>query len=476
MSTQVLDDIHAVPFAIPKNNDQWYEGLVNGLSTQDIHAMGGQEPLKVISHMMANAFLATANSITAYNLAIAERIVGYVDLVAANVDGRHAYQSHFDDLRLLVQTDNQLLKNLNLQVSQLPLSQGHGTSRQPKIGEPPEFNGTDGKVKFNEWLNKISLWLVHEGVATDKQRIAVAMGRLSGAAAQYMEPWIKKLTKGESLGSWDDFVNELRVQYGQRDEREGAKKELTALFANTDLAHKNFVKYAERFRTLGRITGYEDELLIDKLNSVMEKDMRLALIGYKSHGQVPKEWGKYLDMLLAIYKEVHPDKVQGHIFSKEKDLSTSMDVDTMETQNKKKKNFKKSDSKQVNSTEKSSKFCHICKKKFHDTEECRYNGKVAETPKESPPMKEEAKKRKEASSGFKKKIRAATAQTSDESDSDDQEKPPKALSSKHSANTITTLLKEVDDNDELSDPPPPSDKGKDKRKLFEAKDFLRSTM
>ena len=86
-----------------------------------------------------------------------------------NIGSHYAYQAHFDDLKLLVQTDNQLLKNLNLQVSQLPLSQGHGSSHQPKIGEPPEFNGTDGKMKFNKWLNKVSLWLVHEGVATDKQ-------------------------------------------------------------------------------------------------------------------------------------------------------------------------------------------------------------------------------------------------------------------------------------------------------------------
>ena len=86
----------------------------------------------------------------------------------------------------------------------------------------------------------------------------------------------------------------------------------------TDLTYKNFIKYAERFRILGRITGYKDKLLIDKFNNIMEKDMHLVLIGYKSHGQVPKEWRNYLDILLAIYKEVHSEKVQGHIFTKKK--------------------------------------------------------------------------------------------------------------------------------------------------------------
>ena len=34
------------------------------------------------------------------------------------------------------------------------------------------------------------------------------------------------------------FIGKLSVQYGQWDEKEGVKKELTALFANTDLVYK----------------------------------------------------------------------------------------------------------------------------------------------------------------------------------------------------------------------------------------------
>ena len=107
------------------------------------------------------------------------------------------------------------------------------------------------------------------------------------------------------------------------------------------MAHKNFVKYAERFRTLDRITEYEDDLLIEKLNNIMKKNMCLVLIGYKSHGQVSKEWGNYLDMLLAIYKKVHPEKVQGHIFTKKKDMSTPIEEDTVENETQKKKKLSK---------------------------------------------------------------------------------------------------------------------------------------
>ena len=42
-----------------------------------------------------------------------------------------------------------------------------------------------------------------------------------------------------------DLAQELKNIYGQRDDKEGAKKELTVLWVNKDLAKKNFVKYAE---------------------------------------------------------------------------------------------------------------------------------------------------------------------------------------------------------------------------------------
>jgi len=50
---------------------------------------------------------------------------------------------------------------------------------------------------------------------------------------------------GQSVGSWDDFAQELKNIYGQRDDKEGVKKELMALWVNKDLAKKNFIKYAE---------------------------------------------------------------------------------------------------------------------------------------------------------------------------------------------------------------------------------------
>jgi len=42
-----------------------------------------------------------------------------------------------------------------------------------------------------------------------------------------------------------------------------------ALWVNKDLAKKNFVKYAERYRMLARIFNYSDEIHIDKMKEVI---------------------------------------------------------------------------------------------------------------------------------------------------------------------------------------------------------------
>ncbi|KAF7966483.1 hypothetical protein HWV62_38140 [Athelia sp. TMB] len=336
-----MTDIRELEMAIPASNDAWNEGLMEEATIAQRNIFS-EDQFHTLARMMANAFGMTRGFTTHYVQQVAENIVNELD----NCVG----QSNFD----LVEATT-----------------GANTTT---LGA--EFNGADGKVKFQEWMNKIQLWVVHEDIVTDRHHISTAMNKLAGPAAQYMEPWIEKLTTGQTIGSWKEFFHKLTIQYGQRDEKEGAKKELTALFINTDLAHKNFVKYAEKFRTLGRISGYEDNLLIDKLNLVIEKDICLAFIGYKSGNNLPTKWGEKLDLLLEIFKDVHLDKVQGRVFGKDKGPSDAMDVDSVETKSSKGKKGKGKAKERINNNgEKKEKFCHICNQTSHNTIDCDNNAK-----------------------------------------------------------------------------------------------------
>ncbi|KAL7279395.1 hypothetical protein ACG7TL_007236 [Trametes sanguinea] len=379
-------------------------------------------------------------------------------------------------LTALVQNQQALVTSYKQQVDALPASTGGG-SRQPKIGEPPIFKGSDDKIKLEEWRNLISLWCAHEGITTDKQKIVTALSRLQGPAHKYMASYYDRVGKGQDLGTWDAFMDELAQIYGQRDDKEGAKKEITALFNNKDLAAKDFIKYAERFRTLGRLTGYDDELLIDKLREVVSRDMRIALVGTRG-SNAPKKWPDFLDMLLDFYRELNPEKTRGTVFSKSgSDGSghTPMDIDSAEKSKAKGRNGKQAN---AATTEKKNRFCHICKSKTYNTDDCfelaRNADKKAEFQSQSKGTEQKTGGNNAQSSkpGKVKKTRIVEVEVSDNED-----EPPKASAS---ISTARIEQEDVDDKSTLTeeDEPQtrPSRPGKGKARASTSSDFLTRYM
>ena len=141
-------------------------------------------------------------------------------------------------------------------------------------------------MHLHDWLSQIALYCSASGIITDDQKIVCALTRLRAPASTYMKSYYDKVQVGQNVGSWGDFAQELKNIYRQRDDKEGAKKELTALWVNKDLAKKNFVKYAEQYRTLVRIVNYSDEVHIDKMKEVIPNELRNALVIYnlQKHG------------------------------------------------------------------------------------------------------------------------------------------------------------------------------------------------
>ena len=63
----------------------------------------------------------------------------------------------------------------------------------------------------------------------DDQKIVCTLTRLRAPASTYMKSYYNKVQAGQGVGSWDNFVQELKNIYRQRNDKEEAKKELTAL-------------------------------------------------------------------------------------------------------------------------------------------------------------------------------------------------------------------------------------------------------
>jgi len=146
---------------------------------------------------------------------------------------------------------------------------GGNVASKAKVPESLKFAGSENKIHLHDWLSQIALYCLVSGITADDQKIVCALTRLCAPTSTYMKSYYDKVQAGQDVRSWGDFVQELKNIYGQRDDKEGAKKELMALWVNKDLAEKNFVKYAEQYRMLARIVNYNNEVHIDKMKEVI---------------------------------------------------------------------------------------------------------------------------------------------------------------------------------------------------------------
>jgi len=169
----------------------------------------------------------------------------------------HALKSYIDQVlngainyynNALITAYNRIA-HLEAQVSQLQgeLTRlpGENVAFKAKVPELPTFAGSENKMHLHDWLNQIALYCSASGIIVDSQKIVCALTRLRAPASTYMKSYYDKVQAGLDVGSWGDFAQELKNIYGQRDDKEGVKKELMVLWVNKDLAKKNFVKYAE---------------------------------------------------------------------------------------------------------------------------------------------------------------------------------------------------------------------------------------
>jgi len=227
---------------------------------------------------------------------------------------QEALKEEVKSLRQIVETQAELLWAYKAQLDRLPADSGAGSFRGLKVPEPPTFSGTDNKMSLEDWMNQVALYCSSSGIVTDHQKIVTALTRLRSPATTYMRKYFDDNRQGKDLGGWNKFVGELNAIYGCRDDKEGAKDELKALWNNKALANKDFIKYAEQYRTLARIVEYEDRIHIDKLRSVISPELRNALIILEISGKTPEVWEEYLELLLTAYKALYPEKTKSSIF------------------------------------------------------------------------------------------------------------------------------------------------------------------
>jgi hypothetical protein len=413
------------------NVNNWAERVSHDVDMSTI-GFGTAAQQEQVTKLFYNAHETTSATMMAYTDQHIGGITNWMnEAFEGSAKATTVLQDEIKSLRQIVETQAELLRAYKAQLDKLPADAGAGPFRGPKVPEPPTFSGTDNKMSLEDWFNQVALYCSSSGVVTDHQRIVTALTRLRSPATTYMRKYFDDNRLGKDLGSWDKFATELNSIYGRRDDKEGAKEEITLLWSNKSLATKDFIKYAEQYRTLARIVEYENNIHIDKLRGVIPQELRNALVMYELSGGVPAKWEDYLELLLTAYKALHPEKTKSSIFGtgstntrgNGNNEPTPMEIDVA----------KKSKGKapgQANSQE-SRKFCQICsgkgfksKAKSHNTADCYDkpgNEQKRPDPKpssSSPSNSSFGNKGGQSSQGGKKTFRARLLELLDEIDSD----------------------------------------------------------
>jgi hypothetical protein len=187
-----------------------------------------------------------------------------------------------------------------------------------------------------------------------------------------MRNWSIGLKDGQARGTFTEFLKELEGIYGDKDEKEGARKELKILFETKDLSNMGVPKFIEKFKVLAQLAELEDAHLIKNFKACLPEHFRGIVIGWEYNLNTPQNYLEYANAVSALHKNMYPDDHDATILGIRKSGggSDKMEVDAISKKGNKKERKGKGKAQQANNIEGTSKFCHICKKSSHNTDDC----------------------------------------------------------------------------------------------------------
>ncbi|KZT07961.1 uncharacterized protein LAESUDRAFT_758089 [Laetiporus sulphureus 93-53] len=99
-----------------------------------------------------------------------------------------------------------------------------------KIAEPPHYSG---KGSLEDWLQQLGIWMWWNEINDDERKITTVLLHLEGGAFTYMSEYATNAAAWQVLGTWEDFVNILKVNYRMLDPDKDVQQHLKEICAKT---------------------------------------------------------------------------------------------------------------------------------------------------------------------------------------------------------------------------------------------------
>ncbi|KZT12451.1 uncharacterized protein LAESUDRAFT_753531 [Laetiporus sulphureus 93-53] len=153
-----------------------------------------------------------------------------------------------------------------------------------KIAEPLHYSG---KGSLEDWLQQLGIWMRWNEINDDEHKITMALLHLEGGTFTYMSEYATRAAAQQALGTWEDFVNILKVNYRTLDPDKDVQQHLKDICSKT---YPTMVSFAEQFRQWVTKTNLGHTALIGYIAEHRSKD-RCPDPKYKGKFEMPK-WGQ----------------------------------------------------------------------------------------------------------------------------------------------------------------------------------------
>jgi hypothetical protein len=147
-------------------------------------------------------------------------------------------------------------------------------STRIKLPEPPKFSGDIKTLSLEDWCRQMIAWLGHNNVTGAKQRIEFTLYFLQGGARAFMEKYYNAAEKGLPLGTFKEFMTELKRGYRNL----APEKEAQEVLDKIDRKHySSIVSFAADFRSAAIWSKYSNSELIHCIEKKFNKDLTLLI-------------------------------------------------------------------------------------------------------------------------------------------------------------------------------------------------------
>ena len=142
--------------------------------------------------------------------------------------------------------------------------------KEPKIAEPPEFNGKP--TEFATFINYCDLYFRLRNVTfqNDYTKVAYVISRCRGSPAEWGHSLLE--TGSELLHDYDAFKEKMFSMYSDKQRRQELRRRLTALKQTGSAA-----KFASEFQTITNLLGTDEDTCIALFTKGLKLEVQRSL-------------------------------------------------------------------------------------------------------------------------------------------------------------------------------------------------------